>query len=172
MHDDCREEVGFSFYANSRGALNEHLKTVHPHDRDYFLEFFCRNGDLCHGIAGACGYNHGTGLQETVPYSDIQNGTFVANGGCRNEKIVPNGTIKRCSRVFCRYNHGRGRVKWLLEQQRQKLEIPDVIDGAELQINEFDGCIINPYVEVLPEVDEVEDVSIAIDKVSLAAAEV
>ena len=118
----CRLQNHYSWHTRTAVELHEHLRTVHPLSGSFFMEFICTNGKDgidCHGrVSGACCFNHGENIagKDRILYSTLEDGTFVETlGGCRNEK---SGT-ERCTRKRCRFNHGRGRAKWVIGQQNK-----------------------------------------------------
>lgn len=133
MDPACRSDRHYSWHAATHADLVVHLKNEHPASGVFYLEITCIHGDSCHGrISGACGFIHHPSLvdKDSVPFSFLTDGSFVENGGCRNEK---SGT-DRCNRLRCRFAHGRGRVKWMIEQAHKM----DAAEQPTLPVVEVD----------------------------------
>jgi hypothetical protein len=95
--------------------ITSHLKQEHT---KFFPEFFCKYGLECRGYEnGFCGFNH----KLDTPFIEPGN---VPNSFCSNEML---GYGKRCTEVFCSFDHFRGRVKWLLEQKKLKQQRHEMI---------------------------------------------
>lgn len=149
MDPACRSDRHYSWHAATHAELVVHLRDVHPTSGVFYLEFTCTHGDNCHGrISGACGFVHSSSLvgKESVPFSDLIDGTFVVNGGCRNEK---SGT-ERCSRLRCRFAHGRGRIKWMIEQN-QKMDAAEEVMSASPVADEKTLAETDAAVEAMEE---------------------
>ena len=93
---------------SSKSELDASLKLGHP--INLYPEIECKYGDKCHGFEGGCGFNHPSA--RNCP-DDISDAT-------------------RCRKTYCADNHGRGRVKWLIEHPQktpvstpQKVSTPD-----------------------------------------------
>jgi hypothetical protein len=111
-----------------------------------FPEFDCRFGNACHGIAGGCDYNH------------------PGVGWCMHEK----GPKSRCHSKFCKFNHGRGRVKFAITNKENSATKPvkqvKAVKSAQKDkpsvskpTNMFEGLISDDEEEVeAPKVEEVE----------------
>jgi len=105
-HFHCREcsEMGRKLYFKSEVELTAHLKETHA---KWHFEFDCRYGNECHGKSGACGFNH---LTSGLGY--ITNDEPIPNGTCRYDR--PWDEV-RCRNIHCRFDHFRGRVKFLID---------------------------------------------------------
>ena len=75
----------------TKTELDASLKLGHP--ISLYPEIECKHGDECHGFEGGCGFNHPSASNCPDDVSDSI----------------------RCRKTFCADNHGRGRVKWLIE---------------------------------------------------------
>jgi hypothetical protein len=96
--------MGRKLYFKSEVELTAHLKETHA---KWHFEFDCRYGNECHGKSGACGFNH---LTSGLGY--ITNDEPIPNGTCRYDR--PWDEV-RCRNIHCRFDHFRGRVKFLID---------------------------------------------------------
>ena len=92
----------------SKSELDASLKLGHP--ISLYSEIECKYGDECHGFEGGCGFNHPSARNCPDDISDAI----------------------RCRKTYCADNHGRGRVKWLIQHPQktpvstpQKVSTPD-----------------------------------------------
>ena len=145
------ENGGVTKCFHTTAERDHHLKTNHL---KWWLEYNCNNGDECHGIAGACGFNH-TVSEKRFITNDEPIPSFL----CRYEQ--PWNNI-RCKRLFCGFDHLWGRVRALIkmratgntrsESTRGSNQIADAnvdtnqnvdanIDANQTMEEEFNQCI-------------------------------
>jgi hypothetical protein len=115
----CRHCTNQAF--ESKEELDEHLIEKHPGKTNvYYLETECKHGGKCCRITPkdgkyVCGFVH----NPKIPTSFNVSEEGVPQGVCQYEQPWNN---KRCTNEKCTWAHLRGRVKWLLEQQKKKDE--------------------------------------------------
>jgi len=113
----CRHCTDKAF--KSKQELDKHLKDQHPDKTNvYYMETPCRHGSNCCRIIPkdgkyVCGFVHNPNISTSFNISE----EGVPRGVCQYEQPWNN---KRCMNVNCTWAHLRGRVKWLLEQQKKK----------------------------------------------------
>jgi len=104
----------------SKDELDRHLKEKHSDKTNiYYLETKCKWGGKCCRIIPkdgkhVCGFVHHPDMPESFNVSE-----GVPQGVCQYEQPWNN---KRCTNPKCTWAHLRGRVKWLLEQQKKNDE--------------------------------------------------
>ena len=99
-------EMGRKLYFKSEVELTTHLKEAHA---KWHFEFDCKYGNECHGKSGACGFNH-----LTSGLGHITNNEPIPDGTCRYDR--PWDEV-RCRNTRCRFDHFRGRVKFLIDMR-------------------------------------------------------
>lgn len=100
----------------SKPELETHLKSAHG---KWYTETACKHGDACYGYKnGKCGFNHLTiGIEIVFDPKDLE----MPFGFCRNDR--PWDGV-RCSRVQCKFDHFRGRVRFNIKTQENALNLP------------------------------------------------
>ena len=113
LHPMCQHCPDKCFASHNELIL--HLKTVHPIMQKIYMETECKWKDKCRGFdTGGCGFNH---CQECVEFTIKTIPSSLCNS---DASYILGQSHHRCTRVKCPFNHIRGRMKWLVEQQTQK----------------------------------------------------
>jgi hypothetical protein len=115
-HSKCFHCMECEMTFENTNDISNHLKQEHT---KFYSEILCRYGLECRGYEnGFCGFNHKSDIPFCEPYN-------IPDTFCMNELLIIN---KRCMEIFCSYDHYRGRVKWLIEQKKQRQRIIEMID--------------------------------------------
>ena len=117
-HFHCHE-CSRSQYFRTEADLTAHLKKMHS---KWHFEFECKFGDACHGKSGACGFNH-----ITLGLKHITNDEPIPEGVCHYDR--PWDEV-RCRNNRCRFDHFRGRVKFLIDLKSSSASAPAAPEAA------------------------------------------
>ena len=123
-HFHCHECKECKYFRTNTDLI-AHLKAQHA---KWFPETECKHGDKCHGKSGACGFNHLTrGLVH------ITNDDMIPKNLCRHDR--PWDDV-RCHATSCRFDHFRGRVKYLIMQKAQSVATTTVPESTVPELTE------------------------------------